>query len=433
MRQQEPLQKFLTRLVVDTVQKQASRLAGESEGLARSQLVVEHPWVAEFVANLGPLVEERISISLPDHFVEQVFRLFDADHNGKVTKQEWVAKCNILTTEGREQRINALFTLVDEDSDGLVRADEAQRVFNDVAQLVHEAAPQIVTQVSDILVDRITHLVYHELQIPFGRIIPAERMEAFLLGLRKSLPHDWLSNGLEGLLKESEFNADDLFRRYASLVTVKGEEQHGITADMFERLLQDVLDMDAIFRRFDALLPVSEQDAEIQAQLQSLRRSLQERFTGEGFRISSLIFKALDLDNSGVVDKEELQGFVDLLHHSATYGGSMKANQLAQSYTGAAMAMYNSTLETEVQYVMHVLAKNRRVTLERLKGFVAAWFGLGQNLLLEYVESHTNKAARENELLRIVSAWFSKVSQGKGSMNTRAFATVVGSVVSVFD
>ena len=42
-------------------------------------------------------------------------------------------------------------------------------------------------------------------------------MESLLLSLRKSLPHDWVSGSLDGLIKHSELNVDDLFRRYAVL------------------------------------------------------------------------------------------------------------------------------------------------------------------------------------------------------------------------
>jgi hypothetical protein len=46
-------------------------------------------------------------------------------------------------------------------------------------------------------------------------VIPQERVESFLIGLRKSLPHDWVSRSLDGLIKKSELDVDDLFRRYA--------------------------------------------------------------------------------------------------------------------------------------------------------------------------------------------------------------------------
>jgi Ca2+-binding EF-hand superfamily protein len=423
----------VTRSVVEVVQNQAKRLAGDSGSLTRSQLVSDHAWIDRFVANLGPLIEDRISLDLPQHFVEQVFRLFDADENGTISKQEWVTKCNVLTTEGRDQRIAALFTLVDEDGDGLVTEEEVQRVIGSVVQLVHEATPQVATQVTEVLVDRMAHLVYQELQVPYGRIIPAERMHGFLLGLRKSLPHDWLANGLDGLLRESEVNSADLFRRYATVVQVGGDSVRGITPDMFNKLLEDVLNLDAIFSRFDAMLPVGGDDKEIQAELSVLRKALQDRVRGDNFSISGLLFRALDLDNSGVVDETELQGFVDLLHHTSVYAGSVKANELSQSTTAAAMAMFNSTYETEVQYVMHVLAKNKRVTLERLLGFLNAWAGLFKTLFLEYVEGHTNKEVRETHLRTIVRSWFKQISKGKDSMNVRAFATVLGNVVSALD
>ena len=433
---EEPLQGFVTRVVVDLAHRSVKRAVGAGEDdLTRSQLVQEHPWVSEFVARLGPELQRSINVKLPEHFVDQVFRLFDSDLDGKITKQEWVSKCNILTTEGREQRIAALFTLIDEDSDGFVTEGEVQRVLSDVAQLINEAAPDVLTQVFDVLVDRILHAIYQQLQIPFGRSIPADRMEMFLLSLRKSLPEAWLTSALEGLLKKSELNAADLFRRYSSVVELKsGETQRGITASMFDKVLDDVVDLDAVFRRFDSMLPMVEKtDPVIIDELKVLRGLVNDRVAGQAFSISSLLFRALDLDNSGVIDETELQGFIDLLEHSAKYGDSNKANDLAKSYSATAMVVHNSTMETELQHVMHVLAKNRRVSLERLQGFLNAITGLVKNFALEYVDVHTDKTARDTHLAKIVHVWFGKVSGGK-KMNIRSFATVVGNrIVDIFD
>lgn len=53
------------------------------------------------------------------------------------------------------------------------------------------------------------------------------------------------------------------------------------------------------------------------------------------------------------ISKTELQGLVDLLNHSA------QQVTLTRSYgvSDAGMAAFNSTFETEVSYVVHVLAK----------------------------------------------------------------------------
>jgi hypothetical protein len=117
---QETLQSFFARQAVELVQKAARRVSGQGDGLTRSQIVQDHPWIEDFIAHLDEELSDGISITLPDHFVDQVFRLFDANADGSVTKQEWVSKCNILTTEGTDQRIAALFTLIDEDGDGLL-------------------------------------------------------------------------------------------------------------------------------------------------------------------------------------------------------------------------------------------------------------------------------------------------------------------------
>lgn len=126
----------------------------------------DHPWIGDFIAHLDEELSDSLAISLPDHFVDQVFRLFDANADGSVTKQEWVSKCNILTTEGAEQRIAALFTLMDEDRDGLLSEEEVLRVITDSAQLANESAPAFLTQLSASLTDRILHRLYAELQIP---------------------------------------------------------------------------------------------------------------------------------------------------------------------------------------------------------------------------------------------------------------------------
>lgn len=89
---QRPLQQFLTRVVVDLVQTQARRITGEAEGLTRSQLLVEHAWIGQLINELAAVLEERLEVELPEHFVDQVFRLFDADADGKITKKEFVSK-----------------------------------------------------------------------------------------------------------------------------------------------------------------------------------------------------------------------------------------------------------------------------------------------------------------------------------------------------
>ena len=117
---QETLQGFFARQAVAVVHRAALRLSGQSDGLTQSRLVEDHPWIGDFIKHLDDEISHGITIVLPDHFVDQVFRLFDVNADGSVTKQEWVSKCNILTTEGADQRIAALFTLIDEDGDGLL-------------------------------------------------------------------------------------------------------------------------------------------------------------------------------------------------------------------------------------------------------------------------------------------------------------------------
>jgi hypothetical protein len=293
---QEPLSVFFTKTIVGIIHKNLQRMVGQEEGgdLRRSQIVQEHPWVEKFVADIGGLLEERISIELPDHFVNQAFRLFDADANGLITKEEFVAKCNILTTEGRDQRITALFSLVDEDQDGLIVEDEVQRVLADVAQLIHEAAPQVLTQVSNILVERLVWHVYDELKIVPGHIIPAERMSSFLLGLRKSLPSAALSSLLEGMIKENVLDSKGLFRKYSqNIKNADGIVEPVITPNMFNKMLEEILDLDGVFQAMDSWLPAATHEGANAEQLASLRNQLRERFVGERFSISDLLLRAL--------------------------------------------------------------------------------------------------------------------------------------------
>ena len=114
--------------------------------------------------------------------------------------------------------------------------------------------------------------------------------------------------------------------------------------------------------------------------MRELRAQLRDKFAGESFAISNLVFRMLDLDDSGCISKIELQGFVDLLNHSAQQIDLMK------SYGQAGLAAFNSTYETEVSYLMHVLSKNRRVSFERLKGLVEGVIGFAKTLVAEYVE-----------------------------------------------
>ena len=73
---QEPLTRFVTQAFVKVIRQKLEQIVGlagdEEEGLTKSQILVEHPWVEEFVAEIGPLLEESISIELPEHFVNQV-------------------------------------------------------------------------------------------------------------------------------------------------------------------------------------------------------------------------------------------------------------------------------------------------------------------------------------------------------------------------
>lgn len=402
----------------------------DGESLTKSQLMQEHPWVEQFMTEIGPLLEDSISIELPEHFVNQVFRIFDANDDGLITKQEYVSKCNVLTTEGGEQQIAALFSLMDEDSDGLLVEEEVQGVLTDVAQLIHEATPQVLEQVMSILADRLTHHIYAEVKIPFGRIIPAETMHTFLLNIRKSLPNSALSEFVEGLVRLDRLDSKALFRQYSTSVisSTTGEAELGITPAMFGKLLDHIVDFDALFQSMDAWLPIDAGDNEaIKTELKALRLQLQERFVGENISISDLLFRALDLDNSGVIDRAELESFVELLHHSSTFAESNKANDLRQSMSAVAMTQLNITLETEVQHVMHVLEKKGRVTHQRLTSLIEAVLSVYRRFLAEYIDVHTNKRARHNELRRITHVWFESISGGKGSMNIRAFAGQLGS------
>jgi hypothetical protein len=180
---QETLQGYFTRLAVDVVHNAANRLSGQANGLETSQVVLDNPWIGDFISRLNEELSDKFSVNLPEHFVDQVFRLFDVNADGAITKQEWVSKCNVLTTEGTDQRISALFTLIDEDGDGLLSEvlliwfcvnslifsllqSEVLRVISDALQLANEAIPVFLTQLSDILVDRISHRIYAQLQIP---------------------------------------------------------------------------------------------------------------------------------------------------------------------------------------------------------------------------------------------------------------------------
>jgi hypothetical protein len=139
------------------------------------------------------------------------------------------------------------------------------------------------------------------------------------------------------------------------------------------------------------------------------------------------------LDNSGNIDQTELEGFIELLQHSASFAGSNKANDLSQSYTGVALAQLNTTGETEVQHLMHVLAKKRRVTNARLTALVEALISLYKTFLEQYIDVYLCKEARDNELKSIVHTWFHKISDQKDAMNIKAFALNLGGIVSIFD
>lgn len=242
---------------------------------------------------------------------------------------------------------------------------------------------------------------------------------------------------------------------------------------MFAKLLEDVIDLDALFLRFDSILsPSLSADRQIQvcrlfscfffvakffllllllwqSALESLRQQLRDRFAGESFSISSLVFRMLDLDDSGCISKIELQGFVDLLNHSA------QQINLTKSYgpTEAGLAAFNSTFETEVSYVMHVLSKNRRVSFERLKGLIASFLGFIKTLIGEYVEVriafcfsscaqeakkkkkkvHTSSSARDTELKQIVHAWYKSLTNGKQNVPIKSVSSVLGSIVNHLD
>ena len=82
---QEPLTRFVTQAFVKVIRQKLDQIVGlageEEESLTKSQILVEHPWVEQFVTEIGPLLEESISIELPEHFVNQVvasvyFRLY---------------------------------------------------------------------------------------------------------------------------------------------------------------------------------------------------------------------------------------------------------------------------------------------------------------------------------------------------------------------
>ena len=319
-------------------------------------------------------------------------------------------------------QVAALFSLIDEDGDGLIVEEEVQRVLADAAQLVHEATPQVLAQATNILVERFAQRVYEQLQVPF------------VLALRKSLPSSAISSFVEGLVKKDSLDSKKLFRQYSvSAVSSTGAPELGITPAMFGKLLEQILDLDGVFRSMDSWLPIDSEDEVIRSELKSLRLQLQERFVGEQLgSLSSLIFRAIDLDNSGLISQSELDGFINLLHHTSSFAESNKANDLRQSLTAVAMTQINVTLETEVQHIMHVLQKKGRVTCTRLTAFIDAILSIYKSFLGEYIDVHTNKKTRHHELRRITSRWFSQISGGKGSMNIKAFAAELGPKVITF-
>lgn len=257
-------------------------------------------------------------------------------------------------------------------------------------------------------------------------------MQSFLQGLRKSLPSNAITSILEGVVKAAELDSDALFRRYA--VQIAGSDQLGIAPSFFEKLVEDLLDLDGLFKKMDTLFPVpASTDPRSQKELDELRTVLRHRFEGKSISVSDLLFRALDLDNNGYISKSELEGLVSLLK-SSPIAANDNLNNLEQSYAGVVMAQMRIESENEVQYVMHVLEKKRRVTGERLQAFLRAVFGFVTSFILEYVDVHTRSEAREGPLRRIVQVWFYNISKNSDVLDTRVFSRHLGEhIVSLFE
>lgn len=427
-----PAKRFVVRQMLEALRSLLLAGAGEDEpvDLTKSVIATEHPWVAEFIRDIGPLLEETVEVHLPQHFLLQIFRLFDLDGDGRISKQEFVRKCLLLTTGGHKERIQALFTLFDDNRDGVVSLEEVQRMTTDVAKLLNETSPQFLQELSRVVVEQLIARIYRELELPQGRIIPAERLELFLLGLRRSLPADFISRGAKKILRSAELDKDELFRRYA-VTDEKGSV--GLTPPMFSKAFEDILDTDALFQTLSTFVPYPSSVA-VQKDIEALRAAMRERFFGQSMSISGVLFQALDLDDNGVITRTEFDAFIDLLTGEGTVVGSDKQNDLEKSYAAASVAQLRAGEESEVQHVMHVLSKNRRVPLSRLQGLLEAVFSMIVTFVQEWIDVHTCKEARVGPLRNIVKVWFHEASKGQNTMTIPVFSEHLGNrIVSVFE
>eukprot|EP01006_Ploeotia_vitrea_P066186 TRINITY_DN94485_c0_g1_i1.p1 TRINITY_DN94485_c0_g1~~TRINITY_DN94485_c0_g1_i1.p1 ORF type:complete len:228 (-),score=31.65 TRINITY_DN94485_c0_g1_i1:222-863(-) len=62
-------------------------------------------------------------------FVDRIFKMFDADHNGKITQEEFLAGLCVLAPKGdRKAKINLSFRMWDLNNDGVIAKDELQKL-----------------------------------------------------------------------------------------------------------------------------------------------------------------------------------------------------------------------------------------------------------------------------------------------------------------
>jgi len=99
-----------------------------------------------------------------DMFAENVFKLFDANHDGKIDFSELAVALGIFSRGSREEKLKWMFSLYDINGDGYIKRDEMKIILTALVRLKNNEHGGVKRSVAEIVEDQV-ELLFRELDV----------------------------------------------------------------------------------------------------------------------------------------------------------------------------------------------------------------------------------------------------------------------------
>ncbi|XP_064476773.1 NADPH oxidase 5-like isoform X2 [Ornithodoros turicata] len=106
-------------------------------------------------------------------FAERMFHVFDTDHSGSISLQEFIASVRRFASRSQDDKLELLFTLYDVDGDGLIQMEELRDV-------IRACMEENELHFSDVQVDALTRVLFEDADTDYTGSISFDEFRAQL-------------------------------------------------------------------------------------------------------------------------------------------------------------------------------------------------------------------------------------------------------------